>query len=65
MMQMSKSPSIQIVRTILGPILFSRLLLRVLDTCVASFFWTSTKNEWNAHLSREKPLVQERFDLRS
>ena len=31
----------------------------------SQLFWTSTKNEWDAHLSREKALVQERFELRS
>ena len=32
-----------------GPaILISRLLLRMLRACVASFVWTSTKNEWNS-----------------
>ena len=32
-----------------GPaILISRWLLRMLPACVASFVWTSTKNEWNS-----------------
>ena len=29
-------------------ILISRLLLRMHSTYVAAFYWTSTKNEWNA-----------------
>ena len=32
-----------------GPaILISKWLLRMLRACVASFVWTSTKNEWNS-----------------
>ena len=43
-----EGPAILISRFFFFFFLISRLLLRMLRACVASFVWTSTKNEWNS-----------------